>query len=788
MASTKVIAYVMQEDERDAAADAIDNAQVTDSYVIGDIDEADIPALEARGAVVERVEPSGATPVTAAIARGALAADRGRPGWRAGDDADLPPAQPGVVVQWILTLGGPLLRDMREAIDGTGVRLEEYLPGHGYVTSATPEQATECINLPFVRDVRRFGPSSTGPIEFAGSDIGRHAEQPPAGAWDLWLTEDGRDAVLRWLRDHDVDVLGSGRRKIRIELPPDDPIRQQISVLPGVLTMVEHVEPRLWNDVARMLMRVSGNGLASPYTGEGQIVAVADTGLDAQHPDFQGRIVDVVALGRPGNGGDPNGHGTHVAGSVVADGTASAGQYQGVAPKARLYFQSVLDGRGGLGGLPVALEDLFEPAYLAGARIHNDSWGAPTGSAYTVDSNEVDAYVADRRDMLVVIAAGNDGSAAASINAQPGFVDWLSITSPASSKNALTVGAARSSRTSGGASDRTYGQVWQDRFPAEPIASDLVSGDAECIAAFSSRGPCDDRRIKPDLVAPGTDIVSTRSAAAATSEFWGLVPGNDHYAFMGGTSMAAPLVAGCAALVRQYYATERGIEPSAALVKATLIAGTRWLTGADSVADHPSAPNYHQGFGSVQMSTTLPGIDGEGMRLEFVDSWKSAQLQFTESGQRFRFSDRRRTGPAASAVHGVHRPPEPGTSERHQRARARTRPERRSPATRTSATGSPRPTRTTTSRSCASRNRPPERGRSRCSRAICSADLRTSPSWSPARSPPRCVGSPADPSASSTAATRAAGRERSYRYWPVFDAVSMAREPSDCLPDTRVRM
>ena len=325
MASTKVIAYVMQEDERDAAADAIDNAQVTDSYVIGDIDEADIPALEARGAVVERVEPSGATPVTAAIARGALAADRGRPGWRAGDDADLPPAQPGVVVQWILTLGGPLLRDMREAIDGTGVRLEEYLPGHGYVTSATPEQATECINLPFVRDVRRFGPSSTGPIEFAGSDIGRHAEQPPAGAWDLWLTEDGRDAVLRWLRDHDVDVLGSGRRKIRIELPPDDPIRQQISVLPGVLTMVEHVEPRLWNDVARMLMRVSGNGLASPYTGEGQIVAVADTGLDDAASRLPGSDRGRRRTWPPWQRRDPNGHGTHVAGSVLADGRRPPG-------------------------------------------------------------------------------------------------------------------------------------------------------------------------------------------------------------------------------------------------------------------------------------------------------------------------------------------------------------------------------------------------------------------------------------------------------------------------------
>jgi len=65
---------------------------------------------------------------------------------------------------------------------------------------------------------------------------------------------------------------------------------------------------------------------------------------------------------------------------------------------------------------------------------------------------------------------------------------------------------------------------------------------------------------------------------------------------MGGTSMAAPLVSGCAALVRQYFIGQ-GHHPSAALVKATIINGTHRLTGFDAVADYGELPNYHQGFG-----------------------------------------------------------------------------------------------------------------------------------------------------------------------------------------------
>ena len=102
--------------------------------------------------------------------------------------------------------------------------------------------------------------------------------------------------------------------------------------------------------------------------------------------------------------------------------------------------------------------------------------------------------------------------------------------------------------------------------------------------------------------------------------------------------MAAPLVSGCAALVRQYYRQERGVEPSAALLKATLVNSTRWLSGPDATAEHAKNPNFHQGFGAVHMPFAIPNPGEPWLRLEFVDTWKDAGKQLSETGDRRRFA------------------------------------------------------------------------------------------------------------------------------------------------------
>jgi len=646
MAKKRIIAHCMHEDEMGAAQEVIVGGETTESFVMGEIDVKDIKGLQDKGVIVQILEDKpeadrpggGSGPLSGALRRGI----RSDVSFGAGAVSS-PTPPPGDAV-YLIGLKGPLLENWKSKIKALNVKLLEYVPHYKYTAKLSLGQVDVLNSLPFVSAVRLYEQEDRGPFFFKEASV----PSPPSSAvgyrmitYDVRLyTEEDLDAVLGLLKEMGVSVAGGKRRKIRLYLIEESPLYKDIRAMPEVASIDVYVEPKLFNDKARELMGITNHGgnpgLLIDETGEGQIVGVADTGLDEGHPDFQGRMAGVVALGRPNDASDSHGHGTHVAGSVLGDGAASGGKLCGAAPGASLFFQSLLDANGGLGGLPLNLWDLFEEAYQAGARVHNNSWGSATHSMYTLNSMEVDEFVAERRDMLLVISAGNEGSASNPSHSQPGFVDWLSIGSPASSKNALTVGASRSNRTEGGYSNLTYGQAWPDDFPDAPIKDDQISGESERLAAFSSRGPCVDHRIKPDVVAPGTDIASAKSSRAPLRHFWGAYPGNGKYAFMGGTSMAAPLTSGCAALVREFYVKKRNHNPSAALVKATLINGARWLTGQDAVADHDKMPNFHQGFGCIYMPWSIPNPSEPDLVLEFLDTWQGTE-KFDRSGQRLRY-------------------------------------------------------------------------------------------------------------------------------------------------------
>ncbi|MCA9980063.1 MAG: S8 family serine peptidase, partial [Anaerolineales bacterium] len=170
-------------------------------------------------------------------------------------------------------------------------------------------------------------------------------------------------------------------------------------------------------------------------------------------------------------------------------------------------------------------------------------------------------------------------------------------------KNVITVGASESVRTGSNAS--TWGAWWPTEYPVAPIFADAVANNADGLAAFSSRGPTLSNRLKPDIVAPGTNIVSTRNYSTGTG--WGVFDAN--YLYMGGTSMATPLVAGAAAIVREYYTTTHSIDPTAALVKATFINGAVDMTpgqyGGGATQEIIRRPDNAQGWGRVDLPNTL---------------------------------------------------------------------------------------------------------------------------------------------------------------------------------------
>ncbi|MEU3569424.1 S8 family serine peptidase [Kitasatospora sp. NPDC036755] len=294
----------------------------------------------------------------------------------------------------------------------------------------------------------------------------------------------------------------------------------------------------------------------SGWTGKGVKVAVLDSGIDRGHPDVAGSLGETSdftgPVGTPVNA-DPDGHGTHVASIVAGTGAASDGRFKGVAPDAELLVGRVLDDEGN--GQESWVLQGMEWAAARAPIVNLSLTGAPTDGTDPM-ARAVDALSA-RYGTLFVAAAGNSG--------RPGTVG-----TPGSADAALTVGAV-------------------DRDGA--------------LASLSSRGPrVGDQAVKPDLTAPGVGIVAARAAGTDGQE-----PAGDRYTAISGTSMAAPHVAGAAALLAQQHPGWKGPQLKAALTS--------------SAAPAAGQGAYEQGAGLVDLGRATAQevyatAEGTGIHLE----------------------------------------------------------------------------------------------------------------------------------------------------------------------------
>ncbi len=247
--------------------------------------------------------------------------------------------------------------------------------------------------------------------------------------------------------------------------------------------------------------------------GQGVTVAVLDSGINP-NPDLPAAVFGVDTVSGTVTLADKGGHGTHVAGIVAGTGQQSGGAYEGVAPAARVLMVKVTDDQGSASYATMirGLEWVVANARTYNIKVANMSLGATPVSGYAADPLDAAVEMAWFRGVTVVASAGNAG---------PGP---STVTVPGNDPYILTVGAFDDNQTAASADD--------------------------AIPDWTSRGPTlFDGLAKPDVVASGRRVVSLRVAGSYLDR---LLPDRvtaTNYFRLSGTSMAAPVVAGVAALV-----------------------------------------------------------------------------------------------------------------------------------------------------------------------------------------------------------------------------------------------
>ena len=349
------------------------------------------------------------------------------------------------------------------------------------------------------------------------------------------------------------------------------------------------------------------------------IVDIVDDGIDqgnagsVLHPDFHelGVLANPDRINYIGNctadatGNGVAGHGNLNAGIVGAYNNLAGFPYVdahgyrlglGVSPYGRMAGTKIFRNSGSYDASHCGGTDagVVAASYSAGAQLTSNSWGADVGGAYDTSAQAYDQLTRDassatpgNQEMLHVFAAGNAG-----------YGGSYTVGSPATAKDVLSVGATENVRDNG----------------VNDGCNVTAANNADDIAAFSSRGPTNDGRYKPEIMAPGTHVQGPASkdpgyngtgvCGAPASSYY--PAGQTLYTWSSGTSHSTPAIAGTASLVWNYYSRvlKPGFTPSPALLKALLLNSTRYLRGSGA---GETLPGNNQGWGDANLGQLFDG-------------------------------------------------------------------------------------------------------------------------------------------------------------------------------------
>jgi hypothetical protein len=567
----------------------------------------------------------------------------------------------------LVHFSGPVQPQWRQQLLDTGVQIVTYIPQNSYLVYGNSRSIAQ------IQAIAANAPH----IQWEGEYSDSYKIHPLAktGKTDLFAIQLVADAnanaqTLTLLDGLKLEPVAQQRRVLNylnviVRLRPGD--LTAVAARPDVISIQPYWPPRKSGE--RQDQIVAGNLNGNLPTGPGYLAWLAGKGFNDAQFAASGFVVDISDSGIDDGTTTPNHFGLYAGGLTNAGSRVVYSRLEGT-PNSPSTLHGC-DGHGtlnahivggfdagtnfpfaddagfayGLGVCPFArmgVSVVFDPdywtnpnlsqleadAYNDGARINNNSWGDYDGNGvYGIDSQEYDSLVRDsqqagtthptqgNQEMVTLFAAGNFGPATQTID------------QPATAKNVIAVGGADNVQLFGGDDGCGIG--------------DNEADNANEIDPGSSRGPCADGRMKPDLMAPSTHVsggvpqapdpgsLGTADSCFNADSICGGVGNNFYpsfqqfYSASSGTSHSTPCVAGGCALLRQYFINQGLVPPSPAMTKAFLMNSARYMTGSTA---NDTLWSVNQGMGELDLGAAFDGIP-RVLRDEAVAD------MFTASGQ-----------------------------------------------------------------------------------------------------------------------------------------------------------